>query len=142
VAWLKLKEFPELRRETIQRILVSSLSFESYIREILFSLQQDLEIEDVKGDKLIIPKLERIERLTKGDIEIDILGIIKKNRVLVGECYFGEKAKPEKAKELEKGIILGGFLIYGLKYCSFFSALSTLNCRASFIIVNFCSLLF
>ena len=119
--WLKLNIFPELRIETSKRILISSLSFESYVREILSSLTNAVEITDAKGEKLIIPRLERVERLSKGDVEIDILGIVEKNKVLVGECYFGEKAGIKKAQELEKGVLLIKKLGYSIEYTLIFS---------------------
>lgn len=119
--WLTIKEFPELKKETMQRISLSSLSFEAYIREILYSLKQAVEIIDAKGDRLIVPKLERVERLAKDNIEIDILGTIERNKVLIGECYFGEKAKIEKAKELERGIKLAQKLGYKVETTIIFS---------------------
>jgi len=119
--WLVLKEFSELRKETIQQVLLSSLSFEAYIREILYSLRQAIEIIDAKGDRLVIPKLERVERLTKDNIDVDVIGVIEGNKVLLGECYFGEKAKIEKALELEHGIDLAEKMGYKVEIAIIFS---------------------
>jgi len=112
---LKLKDFPDLKKETVQRILLSTLSFESYIREILNSLKQSIEITDAKGEKITIPKLEKVKRLIKNNIEIDVLGIIKGNEVLIAECYFGGKAKIDKAIELEKEIKIAEKIGYKVK---------------------------
>ncbi len=101
--WLRLNEHPDLKKETAIRILISSLSFESYIREILSSITSPVEIIDENGEKLTIPKLENIERFTKGSVEIDVLARIEKNKALIGECYFGDKADVNKLEELEKG---------------------------------------
>ncbi len=120
-SWLKLNEQPELKKETAKRLLLSTLSFESYIREALSMLTTPIEIIDANGLRVTIPVMKRVERLVKGDVEIDVFGVIGNSDALVAECYFGDKAGIEKARELEKGVELVKKLGYNPKLKLIFS---------------------
>ena len=115
-AWLKLREVPELREDVITRLILSTVSFESYVREILRFIPKSAEITDVLGRKFVLGPFIKVERYCGKLGEIDAIALHKDKSAVVFECYFGNKAKKEKLNELLNNVNLAKKLGYNVKF--------------------------
>ncbi|MCD6514782.1 MAG: hypothetical protein J7L07_07640 [Candidatus Odinarchaeota archaeon] len=104
-AWLALLEFPGLKRISMKRLQVSTLSFEALIRELFMTIDKTIELKDFTGKPLTIDKVSKVYRYSGALGEIDAI-VITKTQKIVLEIYFGNKCPEEKLNQLLKNIAI------------------------------------
>lgn len=114
-AWLKMRELPELREDIIAREILSAISFESYVREILRLLPKPTEITDALGRRASLGPFVRVERYCGKLGEVDAIAVDERGHAVVAECYFGGRAKKDKIEELMRSIETARKLGYSVK---------------------------
>ncbi len=99
-AWLALQDIPSLGKISIKSIIVSSLSFESMVRDMFREITRRIEIKDFAGQNCEL-RPSRITKYNKDGIDIDALLILDGEAIVV-ECHFWGPAKREKIDQLLK----------------------------------------
>ena len=110
-AWLALNEQPRLKKLSFERVYVSSLSFESLIRESLFRLTKPIKVKDVIRREVQIGPYKNVKRLDTPTVEVDVLAETYDRRYHVYEVYFGGRAGIKKLNQLKR--IIGELIKLG-----------------------------
>ena len=97
--WLASREIPSLGKISLDAIIVSSMGFESAVREMLRELPYELEIMDALGRRVVLRPPKQVFRYAKHDREIDAVAVYD-NGVVVIEAHFWGPADINKVNQL------------------------------------------
>ena len=104
--WLATREFPRLKRLADERARLLYIGLEALVREIFFTLQQEVKIVDELGNELIIEPTTDVKRYEGALGEVDMIAITKSKKTYVAEIYGGLKCPKRKLDELIKAMVI------------------------------------
>ncbi len=113
--WLAMSEIPRYRKISFKRAKVLSFGFEALVRELFFTLREEVDVIDTLNQKLHIYPPNKVTRYEGALGEIDMIAHYS-DGVVIGEIYFGEACRREKIDQLVRSIGIAEKLGYKVKY--------------------------
>ena len=104
--WLATREFPRLKKLADERARLLYIGLEALIREIFFTLQRQVVVEDELKNRLTIEPTVEVRRYEGALGEVDMIATTRSGRTYVAEIYGGVKCPKKKIDELLKSMMI------------------------------------